>query len=177
MDNPRNTKGYATDDTPSDALGTQGATLTQRQVSKSSIIDASPETIFELLADPTQHPRIDGSGSVVAARGQHRRLALGMKFGMDMRIGTNYKILNTVVEFEEARLIAWRHFNGHRWRWQLSPVDGGARTEVTETFDWSTAAWPLLISVLGYPRRNQKAIAKSLDNLAAIVAPQASEVG
>lgn len=52
----------------------------------------------------------------MAARGQRRRLALGMQFGMDMRIGANYKILNTVVKFDEGRLIAWRHFNGYRWR-------------------------------------------------------------
>jgi hypothetical protein len=76
-----------------------------------------------------------------------------------------------------ATAIARRHFNGHRWRWQLSPVDGGARTEVTETFDSSTARWPLLLSVSGFRRRNQRAIATSLDNLDAIVAPQAWEVG
>lgn len=26
-------------------------------------------------------------------------------------------------EFDEDRLIAWRHFAGHRWRYELEPVD------------------------------------------------------
>lgn len=140
--------------------------MTRRQVTDTRVIPATAEQIFELLADPSQHPLIDGSGSVLAARGSRRRLAMGMTFGMDMKLGTHYKILNTVVEFEEGRLIAWRHFYGHRWRWQLTPIEGG-HTEVTETFDWSTARYPLLISLSPFPRRNRKAIRKSLELLAA----------
>jgi hypothetical protein len=69
-----------------------------------------------------------------------------------------------VVEFEEDRLIAWRHFNGHRWRWRLEPLDGG-RTEVTETFDWSTAKFPLAISLSPFPRKNTQGIEKTLARL------------
>jgi hypothetical protein len=83
---------------------------------------------------------------------------------MDMKIGASYKVLNTVVEFEEGRLIAWRHFNGHRWRWRLEPLDGG-RTEVTETFDWSTAKFPLAISLSPFPRKNAEGIEKTLARL------------
>jgi uncharacterized protein YndB with AHSA1/START domain len=140
----------------------------KRQVSVTRTIVAPPETLFELLADPAQHPLIDGSGSVLAARdGGPQRLELGSKFGMDMRIGAPYKILNTVVEFEEDRLIAWRHFNGHRWRWRLEPA-GEGRTEVTETFDWSKARMPLLMSLSPFPRKNKAGIQKSLDRLAAM---------
>lgn len=135
-------------------------------IRESRVVSATPEEIFELLADPAQHPLIDGSGSVLAARGAPRRLALGMKFGMDMRMGAGYRILNTVVEFEEGRLIAWRHFNGHRWRWRLEPAGDGT-TQVTEEFDWSTARVPLLISVSWFPRRNRRAITRTLDRLEA----------
>ena len=124
----------------------------------------APENIFALLADPSKHPLLDGSGTVRAAVPQ--RLGLGSKFGMDMKLGASYKIVNTVVEFEENRLIAWRHFNGHRWRWQLEPVDGG--TSVTETFDWSTARIPALVSISPFPRKNTEGIEKSLDRLAAL---------
>ena len=41
---------------------------------------------------------------------------------MKMKIGAPYKILNEVVEFEEGRRIAWRHFAGHIWRYILEPV-------------------------------------------------------
>ncbi|WP_216205734.1 SRPBCC family protein [Amycolatopsis aidingensis] len=137
-----------------------------RQVSATRTVSATPEQIFELLTDPAKHPLIDGSGSVLAARSQGpRRLELGSRFGMDMKMGASYKILNTVVEFEENRLIAWRHFNGHRWRWRLEPAGDGV-TRVTETFDWSTARIPLLISLSSFPKRNKAAIEKTLDRLA-----------
>lgn len=144
--------------------------MAERQVSVTRTIETTPERIFALLVDPAQHPVLDGSGTVKAARGgspSGQRLELGSTFGMDMQLGASYKITNTVVEFEEDRLIAWRHFNGHRWRWQLTPV-GDGRTEVTETFDWSTAKMPLAISLSPFPRRNKSGIVKTLDNLAAM---------
>lgn len=131
-------------------------------------IDTTPERIFALLVDPAQHPVLDGSGTVKAVRGgssSEEKLELGSTFGMDMQLGTSYKITNTVVEFEQDRLIAWRHFNGHRWRWQLRPV-GDGQTEVTETFDWSTAKMPLAITLSPFPKRNKRGIEKTLDNLA-----------
>ena len=79
-------------------------------------------------------------------------------------MGAPYRIENTVVEFEENRLIAWRHFSGHRWRWRLEPTADG-RTEVTETFDWSTARLPFAIRLLGFPKRNAEAIEKTLARL------------
>jgi uncharacterized protein YndB with AHSA1/START domain len=140
--------------------------MRNRQVGVTRTISTTPERIFELLADPSQHPLLDGSGSVRAARaGGPDRLELGSSFGMDMKAGASYKIVNTVVEYEENRLIAWRHFNGHRWRWRLEPL-GDGRTEVTETFDWSTARIPLLIELMGYPKKNRVAIEKTLDRLA-----------
>ncbi|AEH09261.1 MULTISPECIES: SRPBCC family protein [Protofrankia] len=139
-----------------------------REIAATRTIPATAEQIFGLLTDPAQHPVIDGSGMVRAVRpGGARRLTLGSKFGMDMRMGVPYRIENTVVEFEENRLIAWRHFFGHRWRWLLTPLPDG-RTEVTETFDWSTARIPRLIDVSPFPRKNRAGIEKSLDRLAGL---------
>ncbi|NBH07169.1 dimethyladenosine transferase [Amycolatopsis sp. SID8362] len=108
-----------------------------RQVSRTAIVATTPEKIFGLLADPAQPPLIDGSGTVRAAQpGGPDRLSLG----------------------------AWRHFNGHRWRWRLEPLDGG-RTEVTETFDWSTAKFPLAITLSPFPRKNAQGIEKTLARL------------
>jgi uncharacterized protein YndB with AHSA1/START domain len=140
--------------------------VTRRQVSGTAIIAAPAERIFALLTDPAQHPLIDGTGSVLAVQaGGPDRLTLGSKFGMDMKISAPYKILNTVVEYDQDRLIAWRHFYGHRWRWQLTRL-GDGRTEVTETFDWSTARSPLLLTLSPFPRRNRRGIEKSLQRLA-----------
>jgi uncharacterized protein YndB with AHSA1/START domain len=135
-----------------------------RQVSVRRVIPAPPEKIFAVLADPAMHPVIDGSGSVRESRnGNPAHLELGSRFSMSMKLGLPYLIKNTVVEYDENRRIAWRHFNGHRWRYQLVPVDGG--TEVTETFDWSTARWPKGVELMGFPKKHPPAMETTLERL------------
>ena len=97
-------------------------------------IDAPASVVFAILSDPSQHPRIDGSGTVRASHSDAQRLELGSEFGMSMKMGAPYKIKNKVVEFEQDRLIAWRHMGQHRWRYELSPNASGG-TDVTETWD------------------------------------------
>ncbi|MDQ3112536.1 MAG: SRPBCC family protein, partial [Actinomycetota bacterium] len=99
--------------------------MTLSVVAVQRTIDAEPAGVFDVLADPAKHPIIDGSGSVREVTSSAPRLALGATFGASMRIGVPYRVTNTVVEFEEDRQIAWRHFTGHRWRYVLTPVDGG----------------------------------------------------
>jgi len=97
-------------------------------------IDAPASVIFAILADPRQHSRIDGSGTVGAATSGPERLELGSQFGMKMKMGAPYRIKNKVVEFEPDALIAWRHMGVHRWRYELAPNANGG-TDVTETWD------------------------------------------
>ena len=88
---------------------------------------------------------------------------------MDMKLfGLPYKIRNRVVEFEEGRLIAWRHFGGHRWRYELDAgPDGGTR--VTETFDYSryNRVGAAVIRLAGFPERNRRGIEETLVRLKA----------
>jgi hypothetical protein len=129
-------------------------------------VPAEPQAIFDLLADPSQHPLIDGSGSVLAPReGNPDRLSLGAKFSMSMKVGVPYRITNEVVEFDEPNVIAWRHFGRHVWRYRLRPVEGG--TEVTEEFDWGVARLPAALKATGATRKNAAAIEATLDRLAA----------
>jgi len=135
-------------------------------VSESRFVTATPQEIFNLLADPAQHQLIDGPGSVQNANASSPvRLSLGTKFGMDMKIGVKYKITNEVVEFDEPNQIAWRHFGGHIWRYKLEAVKGG--TQVTEQFDWNTAKSHLMMRVMNYPVKNRRSIVATLDRLAA----------
>ena len=144
--------------------------MAEQMVSVTREIDASPEAIFDLLADPARHGDIDGSGTVQDVRGGSQRLSLGSKFGMSMKFGPlPYRVSSTVVEFEENRLIAWAHFGKHRWRYDLEPLDGGARTRVTETFDWSTSAFPKGIELAGYPKKHPANMEASLARLAELV--------
>jgi hypothetical protein len=133
-------------------------------VSRSTIVPAPAQMIFDLLADPRRHSEIDGSGSVLSAQiNAPERLSLDATFGMQMKIGLSYKITNTVVEFEEGKTIAWRHFGGHIWRYILEPVDGG--TKVTEQFDWNKSKSPLILKLRKSPQDNAKSIEKTLENL------------
>lgn len=131
-------------------------------------VAAPPETVFEILADPRQHQRIDGSGSLRGALRGPERLSKGARFGMDMKLfGLPYKIRNTVVEFEEDRRIAWRHFGGHRWRYLLEPTSTGTR--VTEQFDFSRLprAQRFALRLANFPERNRRGITETLPKLKA----------
>jgi uncharacterized protein YndB with AHSA1/START domain len=109
------------------------------------VIPAPPEKIFDLLADPSRHREIDGSGTVRDAKGGSERLGLGSKFGMSMKMGVPYSMTSTVIEFEQNRRIAWQSVpsaswgaklgGGRIWRYELEPVDGGTR--VREVWDIS----------------------------------------
>ena len=148
--------------------------MADQVVSVSRVIHATPEAIFDVIAAPARHSEIDGSDTVQQIRGESNRLALGSTFGMDMKMGPlPYRITNTVKEFEENRLIAWAHFGGHRWRYELEPVevDGEPATKVTESFDWSMTN-PVAakgIELAGYPKRHPANMAATLDRLAAVV--------
>ncbi len=136
-------------------------------VSSSIDVAAPAETVFAILADPRQHARIDGSGSVRETISGPERLSRGASFGVDMKLlGLPYRISNRVVEFEDGRLIAWRHFGGHRWRYELEAIEGGG-TRVTESFDYSMYDLPrrLVIEALGFPERNRVGIEGTLAKL------------
>lgn len=132
-------------------------------------ISAPAQMIFDLLADPAAHARFDGSGSVRSVTSDQPRLALGVTFGARMRLVLPYRITNRVVEFEEARRIAWRHFAGHRWRYVLTPTEDG--TLVREEWDASRVPWwgAALLRGLGFPSRNRRGIEATLARLELIV--------
>ena len=133
-------------------------------VARSIVIDAPAKKIFDLIASPDKHPDLDGSGTVHGRVFGPKRLELGARFGMDMRMmGLPYRMTNQVVEFEEDRLIAWRHVGSHRWRYELVELEPG-RTRVTETFDY-TWGQPLFYILSGAPARNARAIEETLQRL------------
>src|SRR5947208_1258236 len=107
-----------------------------RAVSHSIVVDADPTTIFDVLADSSQHPLFDGSDSVKGRLSGPPRLYLGATFSMRMHWTAPYIIKNTVVEYQEDQRIAWRHLGRHIWRYDLAVMPDGNQpaTKVTETF-------------------------------------------
>jgi hypothetical protein len=141
-------------------------------VSVERVIRAPAATIFDIIADPARHPEIDGSGSVRALRpGSADRLSKGATFGMDMRRGVPYAMVNTVTEFDEGRRIAWEprlaggpvaRFAGRVWRYELEPVEGG--TLVRETWDISREVLRFVLRFVAVSKTRED-MTKSLERL------------
>jgi Polyketide cyclase / dehydrase and lipid transport len=134
-------------------------------LSASAEVAASPHEVFEYVRRPANHAEISGDGSVQGAVKGPEALVLGDKFGMSMRVGVPYRISSKVVEFDEDRRITWCHIGGHRWRWEMEPSGDGAR--VTLTYDQTTAKFPPVLRLAGYPERHRANVERSVANVAA----------
>ncbi|QRP50843.1 SRPBCC family protein [Amycolatopsis sp. FDAARGOS 1241] len=109
-------------------------------VTADRVIAAAAPRIFELIADPAHQPRWDGNDNLAEAQDPRRVRGTGEVFTMLLTSGGVRA--NHIVEFEEARRIAWLPSEpdneppGHLWRWDLVPLDDG-RTRVTHAYDWT----------------------------------------
>jgi hypothetical protein len=129
--------------------------------------------VFDLLADASRHPEIDGSGTVRRAKsGTPGRLSLGATFGMSMKAGIGYSMVNTVVEFEDDRRIAWqarlpgaigRFTTGRIWRYELEEVEGG--TTVRESWDISEDRLRRVLKLGGLPEKTRTNMLRTLDRI------------
>jgi uncharacterized protein YndB with AHSA1/START domain len=145
-------------------------------ISVERVIPVPPETVFALVADVARHPEIDGSGTVIKAKGDPpQRLALGSTFGMSMHLGINYSMVSTVIEFEENRLVAWqtrpgglmgRFVAGRIWRYELEPVTGGTR--VRESWDISRDRQRILLKLGKLPETTRSNMEKTLERIEAL---------
>jgi hypothetical protein len=141
-----------------------------QRVARRVLVKAPAAEIFALVSDPHRHPELDGSGTVrdVAIKGSHQP-DVGDKFTVGMKqFGVPYKITSTVTEKQDGRVFEWQHPLGHKWRWELVQATPGddTMTEVTETFDYSTAKLPITITAMGYDKKNGKGISSTLERLA-----------
>lgn len=152
----------ATSSTPNDV--TTG--LTHTTASATGIVDATPADVFDFLRRPANHVVISGDETVKDTVDGPELLEMGSTFGMKMRMGLPYRIRSTVKEFEQDKLIAWSHFSGHRWRWQVEPA-GENMASVTETFDMTTAHAPPILRLMGYPKKHVANVKTSVENVIA----------
>ena len=142
------------------------------------VIPQPPEAIFALLADPSRHHDIDGSGAVHEAKSGAQRVKLGDEFGMAMKRGVPYSTTNTIVDFEDNRTIAWhtcskgvmgKIIGGPVWRYELEPVDGSTRVRES----WDIAPTKLFKPLLrtGMARKDtRRSMEKTLENIEKLLA-------
>jgi uncharacterized protein YndB with AHSA1/START domain len=143
-------------------------------VSVERVIKAPAADIFAIVADPSRHPEIDGSGSVKHLKqGAPKQLALGSTFGMSMKLGVPYSMSNRVIEFEPGRRIAWqttfagplgRFIGGRIWRYELGP--SGGDTLVRETWDITKDKQRFMLKAGPVGKQTKDAMTKTLERLA-----------
>ena len=153
------------------------------RVSASRTIEAPPEAVFAVLADPSTHADIDGTGWVRASLEGDRISAAGQVFRMAMyhpnHPDKDYEIANLVEVFDAPEAIAWKpgtespdtrelSFGGWVWRYDLEAT-GPSRTTVTLTYDWSAAS-PEVRERLPFPPFPPEHLDNSLQHLADLVA-------
>jgi hypothetical protein len=157
-------------------------------VSVSQRIAAPAAEIFRVLAEPANHPRLDGSGMLRGARDQAVLGGVGDTFTMAMYLPDlgDYLMLNRVIVFEQDRRIVWEptpgddrtaqiagwpagKSQGYSWGFQLQP-DGDAAV-VTEMFDCTEAAQGIRDDVAD-GQSWIPVMRRSLERLAVLVEPK-----
>jgi hypothetical protein len=159
--------------------------MTDETMTATCVVDAPAGTVFDVLADPTTHQAIDGTGWVRESLAGKRLTEVGQVFRMAMYHenygGMHYEVANRVEVFQPPHAIAWLpgqgaddanlDFGGWIWRYDLEPV-GDDRTEVTLTYDWS--AVPRAIREhIGFPPFDRQHLDNSLKHLAGLAQDRA----
>jgi hypothetical protein len=157
--------------------------MRSERVTASTTIEAAPDEVFAVLADPSAHADIDGTGWVRAPRERARLTAVGQVFRMAMHHeghpDKDYETANRVEVFDEPRAIAWKpgseapetgdlSFGGWIWRYDLEP-SGPSRTTVLLTYDWSAVS-PEVREHVPFPPFGPDHLDNSLQHLSELVA-------
>jgi hypothetical protein len=158
-------------------------------MSATTTVNAPADIVFDVLADPSTHEAIDGTGWVRESLDGKRLTETGQIFRMamyhDNHPNKDYEMANRVEVLDRPRAIAWqpgsepRHipgrqgsddatleFGGWVWRYDLEPV-GDDRTDVTLTYDWS-AVPPHLREEIEFPPFDVAHLDNSLKHLAEV---------
>jgi uncharacterized protein YndB with AHSA1/START domain len=158
-------------------------TVSEEHVSATLTIAAPVAAVFAVLAAPTTHAAIDGTGWVQEAADRAPLAEVGQIFRMDMyhpnHPDGDDRVANQVQVFDPPRAIASLpgeekedgrlEFGGWIWRYDLASL-GPAETEVTLTYDWS--AMPQFIrEYLLFPPFDGDHLTNSLHHLAELAAP------
>jgi hypothetical protein len=153
-------------------------------LSTTAILKAPVDIVFGVLADPTKHAGIDGTGWVREPVDGQPLTGAGQVFRMAMYHPNanfsdgNYQVANRVEVFDPPNAISWKPgteaddgslvFGGWVWRYDLTPT-GPSETEVTLSYDWS-AVPDEVRQHIGFPPFPADHLSNSLAHLAKLIA-------
>ncbi|GGU52866.1 activator of HSP90 ATPase [Streptomyces albospinus] len=155
--------------------------MDQENVSATLTVAVPAARVFAVLADPTTHSAIDGTGWVREAVDQAPLTEVGQIFRMHMyhanRPIGDYQVANKVQVLDPPRAIGWLtgqekadghlEFGGWIWRYELAPL-GPSETEVTLTYDWSAVPQSIRENIR-FPPFGPEHLTNSLHHLAELV--------
>jgi hypothetical protein len=155
--------------------------MADESVSARATLNASPEAIFAVLADPATHAAIDGTGWVCEPADLERLTASGQIFRMRMfhayHPDGNYQVANRVQIFDPPMAISWEpgseddngvlSFGGWIWRYDLTSAEV-SKTEVILSYDWSAVPNELRQHIV-FPPFPPDHLSNSLAHLADLV--------
>ncbi|MCV7239180.1 polyketide cyclase [Mycolicibacterium celeriflavum] len=161
--------------------------MTEERIQASTTVNAGIETVFDVLADPSTHQEIDGTGWVresldgktLAEPGQIFRMAMYH----DNHPAKAYEMSNRIEILDRPHAIAWQpgqgpddrgnmmpgaevEFGGWVWRYDLE-ASGPGSTAVTLTYDWSNVPAPYRRDI-PFPPFDPSHLDNSLKNLASL---------
>lgn len=154
--------------------------MTEEHLVVTTTINAPAQAVFDVLADPSTHQAIDGTGWVRQPLEGKRLTETGQVFRMAMYYNNpnytdkNYEVANRVEVFDPPHAIAWQpgqgtddanlEFGGWFWRYDLEPT-GPDQTVVTLSYDWSNVP-PHIRQEISFPPFDQQHLDNSLKHLA-----------
>jgi uncharacterized protein YndB with AHSA1/START domain len=156
--------------------------VSHEKVSATLTVAVPAERVFAVLADPTTHRAIDGTGWVQDAVDPAPLTEVGQIFRMDMYHANHpdghYEMANRVEVLDPPRAVGWLpgqekgdgnlEFGGWIWRYDLTPL-GPSGTAVTLTYDWS-AVPQFLREHIRFPPFGPEHLTDSLHHLAELAA-------
>ena len=155
--------------------------MDRENVSATLTVAVPAERVFAVLADPTTHSAIDGTGWVQEAVDRAPLTEAGQVFRMAMYHANHpnggYQVANKVQVLDPPRAIGWLtgqekgdgqlKFGGWIWRYDLAPL-AASETEVRLTYDWSAVPQDIR-EYLQFPPFGTEHLTNSLHHLAELV--------
>lgn len=157
--------------------------MAEENVSATLTVAVPVPGVFAVLADPTRHAAIDGTGWVQEPVDRAPLTQVGQLFRMAMYHADhpdgNYQVVNKVQVLDPPRAIGWLtgqekgdgslEFGGWMWRYDLAPL-GPSATGATLTYDWSAVPRSIR-EYLRFPPFGPEHLTNSLHHLAVLAAP------